>query len=175
MKKNLSMIFAVILLVSLLLSGCSGNKGTNNEAASADAAQTSNVTAEPEKKTVDADPTAVAVVKEFLQNGNYSMSELTTAMSKVSFKQEDTKKAVEFLEVDFSIQALRAAKNLFGGKFSESRVETLLGNSGYSASEISFAMENLKSDGADAIIEEEMAKYKLTDEEKDLLAAFHGN
>ena len=69
MKKNLSMIFAVILLVSLLLSGCSGNKGTNNEAASADAAQTSNVTAEPEKKTVDADPTAVAVVKEFLQTG----------------------------------------------------------------------------------------------------------
>ncbi len=174
MKKNLIAILAVILLVSMLLMGCSGNKGNNN-ANNQNSGQTSNTTKETEKKVVEADPTAVAVAKEFLLNGNYSQSELITVMSKNSILTADTKNAAAFLEVDFSIQALKAAKLLFAGKFSESRVETLLKNSGYSASEIKFAMANYNADNADALIEEEMNKFVLTDEENELLAAFHGN
>lgn len=174
MKKNIASILAIILLVSMLLMGCSGKKG-NDGANNQNAGQTSNTTQQTEKKVVEADPTAVAVVKEYMQNGNYSLSELSAALSKLSIHQGDTKNAAEFLEIDFSIQALKAAQDLFAGNFPEKRVQMLLENSGYSAKEIKFAMENYDSDGAAALIEEEMAKFEITDEENELLSAFHGN
>ena len=173
MKKNFAAILTVILLVSMLLMGCSGKKG-NEGANKQNTEQTTNTTQQTEKKVVDADPTAVAVAKEFMQSGNYSLSELITAMSKKSIHQADTKNAAEYLEIDFSIQALKAAKSLFEGDFPEKRVQMLLENSGYSAKEVKFAMENYASESAAAWIEEEMAKFEITEEEAELLSAFHG-
>ena len=173
MKKNLAAILTVILLVSMLLMGCSGKK-SNDEANQQNTVQTTNTTQQTEKKVVEADPTAVAVVKEFLQNGNYSLAELITAMSKKSIHQADTKNAAEFLEIDFSIQALKAAQSFFEGDFPEKRVKMLLENSGYSAKEVKFAMENYDSENAVALIEAEMAKFEITEEETALLSAFHG-
>ena len=36
-------------------------------------------------------------------------------------------------------------------------------------------MENLESSDAASLIEEEMAKFEITDEEAELLSAVHGN
>lgn len=174
MKKNLTIILAVMLFVSAALMGCS-NKGNNANANNEGNAQTSNTEKAKEKEVIEADPTVVAVAKEMFQEKALSQSELVTAMGKISIKQSDAKNAAAFLEVDFSVQALRAAVGLYEGKFPEKRIEGILQNSGYTAQEIAYAMENYASDDAASIIEEAMTMFEITSEETDLLAAFHGN
>ena len=175
MKKKMMIVLSTLLLVSTLLGGCS--KGGNAAGTGAGTEEVSQAVQAVETvvKEIEADPTAIALAKELLAQGTYSQTELIKALGKVSVPQNDAKLTIEALGIDFKIQALKTAINLAEGKFPTSRIESLLGNSGYSEEEIAFAMENLESSDAASLIEEEMAKFEITDEEAELLSAVHGN
>ena len=177
MKKQTlgTVLLTVLLAASLLLSGCSGGSKGNgagsagNAGAAQEAAANADATVEAAQEEVEMDAKAVALVKQQLSGEGLSKSELIKAMSKLSVHQADAELIISSLGVDFSIQALKKAVRLSGDKFKDAQIQKLLENSGYDASEITFAMENYKADNAASLIEEEMGKYALTDEELSLI------
>ena len=175
MKKQTlgTVLLTVLLAASLLLSGCSGGSKGNGagSAGNAGAAQeaAADAAVEAVQEEVELDAKAVALVKQQLSGEGLSKSELIKAMSKLSVHQADAELIISTLGVDFSIQALKKAVRLSGDKFKDAQIQKLLENSGYDASEITFAMENYKADNAASLIEEEMGKYALTDEELSLI------
>ena len=172
MKKKVAIVVLLALMTSLMLGGCGGKDKGNNAADQANSQNTNSAARVVVEEEVEADPLVVALAKELLQEKAYSESELVKALGKISIKQADAKTAAKALKIDYSAEALRAAVEL-GAGFPANRVQALLENSGYDAKDVTFAMDNYEDDGAAALIEEELAKFELTDEEVELLAEYH--